>query len=261
MTTDTLPLNDAVHDTCYIYQKYKEKISEIIAYIEVYEHDLPANIMAQMAELFQAVATFEIDNHSLRSDGVERMLKETDLKITQSLYKHSIYLFMKKIYQYKKIFRKFKCRGVLIEKENFCEKSKKEEKEIVRMFRKKVKRCYKRKFLNTIQTFSIGDGFRYFFGYIEISLLPSSCLFKQEVSLPADDLITSDMEEVDLSGVYTKARTLIGDYEKVFPQVISNGANKSRAMSIFVAISSWIIPVLLSVPVIMKIVDALKGLR
>ena len=51
----TLPAVKTKCNTHYVYEKYKAEISELIAYIEVYEHDLPAEIMAQTAELFQTI--------------------------------------------------------------------------------------------------------------------------------------------------------------------------------------------------------------
>ena len=58
MTVNTDQEN-LIYNVQYIYDKYKEVQSEIIAYIEVYDHDLPDVIVNEIVELFQIVAVYE----------------------------------------------------------------------------------------------------------------------------------------------------------------------------------------------------------
>lgn len=104
-------------NTHYIYEKYKAEISELIAYIEVYEHDLPAEIMARMAELFQTIALCETGNDFESNDTLQQLLEDTFHKINRCLNKHTIYVILQKIKQYKIIFKKYNYKGVYIGEE------------------------------------------------------------------------------------------------------------------------------------------------
>ena len=93
--------------TSHVYEKYRSEISERIAYIEVYEHDFPAEIMAQMAELFQTIVLYETDDDFLNNDKLQCLLEDTFHKVNRYLDKHTTYVILQKIKQYKKIFKKY----------------------------------------------------------------------------------------------------------------------------------------------------------
>ena len=101
----TLPDVKTKCNTHYVYEKYKAEILELIAYTEVYEHDLPAEIMAQMAELFQTIALCETDNDFESNDRLQQLLEDTFHKMNRCLNKHTIYVILQKIKQYKIIFK------------------------------------------------------------------------------------------------------------------------------------------------------------
>lgn len=101
-----------------IYNGYKTDISELIANIEVYEHDLPKNVMVQIAELFRVLASYE--NCSVGNKDTEwNSLCDTYSTIANRLYCHVIFLFLKKINEYEKLFSRYNYKGVMKDDENF----------------------------------------------------------------------------------------------------------------------------------------------
>lgn len=236
-------------NTDYIYSQYKETISELIAYIEVYEHDLPEDVMVEVAELFQMIAFYETDN---KGDEVGRALCDTGVKVMQSLYIHVICLFMSKIQEYKKVFKKFKYKGVMQDGTNFIAIVASEEGKIVKSFSTKLKLLYKGKVRISLRELNFMQQLKYLSGYFRMMVLPSLKTFVHEPYIPQNILIVDNLEEEDLEEVYIATKGLLCKYESIFPAVISNGAERSLGMSIFLAVTSWIIPIGLLIPVLMK---------
>lgn len=242
-------------NTDFIYNQYKNTISELIAYIEVYEHDLPEEIMAEIAELFQMVACLETETQDMLENDMMSALYNTSVKVTQSLYKHAICLFVKKIHEYKKLFKKFQYKGVMIDNENFVYIAQKEEKEIVKSFSEKLKLLYKGKMGAALGSLTFIQRLKYLFGYLKIAIRPSFGMFRHEPYLPKKILIIDKLEEENLADVYKRTKELLKMYEKAFPKVISNGANRTLGQSIFLAVTGWIIPIVLLIPMLIKLFD------
>lgn len=258
MNLFTNEISEKLCDTNYIYKMYKDIISDLIAYIEVYEHDLPAEIMAQMAELFQTMAICETDESIPMNSELSTMLEQTAWKITQSLYKHSTCLFIKKIYEYRKIFRKFKYKGVFIDGKKFYQIADDMEREICKLFSQNLKKCYKGKTLITLRNLSFRDCCQYMRSKFVVFFSSSFFILKKEPFLPEERLIAANRAVADFSNVYNMAINLLEKYENVFPLVVKNGRNRSLAMSVFVAVSAWIVPIVLTIPIILKIIATAK---
>lgn len=257
MPSNTI-LSQQIYDTKYIYDKYKETLSELIAYIEVYEHDLPTEVMAQIAELFQSVAVYENRINSTEDGDLSNLLLESNLKITQSLYKHAICLFIKKIEEYKRMFKRFQYKGVMLNGKNFAEVVKRKEKEIIKSFSEKLKKCYKKDFLTTLRSLSVRECVSYLAGYIKVSVVPSFFSLKKEPFLPINSTILEGIEEVDLANIFIYTKELLELYESILPKVISNGAKQSFKMSMFVAILGWVIPIVGVIPIIIEIIKIVR---
>lgn len=237
------------------YDIYKNTISGLIANIEVYEHDLPREVMAQMAELFQIIASYESEIDESRRGYIWKAVEETQIKVTQYLYKHTTCLFIKKIEEYKKTFHKFNYQGVMCKEERFCDIAKASEKEIQKRFVTQLKKCYKTNLLKNIKKEKLRKVFAYIVGYIRICILSSFSKLKNEPYIPINDL----KDEIDLKDVYKTTESLMKKYQEVYPNVINNGRKRSATMEIFWAICTWVIPAIASIPVVLKIINWLKS--
>ena len=247
-------------DTNFVYKKYKEEISELIAYIEVYQHDLPASIMAIVAELFQTISVCETDDNFPNSPELVSMLDKTTWKVVQSLRKYSICLFITKIQEYKKIFHKYRYKGVLMDDgRKFHIVAQQIESQLCSTFSNDLKCCYKGNTFSTLKGLSFKEKIQYLYSKIKILLFPCFRIFKKEPFLPTERLVLPSIVDVDFTDTYIGTKDLLEKYQNIFPKVIKNGKNQSFAMSVFVAVSTWIIPIILSIPIVLKIVDKLKA--
>ena len=246
-------------DTNFVYKKYRDDISELIAYIEVYQHDLPAPIMAIVAELFQTISACETDAEFPNSPGLVSMLDKTTWKVVQSLKKYSVCLFIAKNQEYKKRFHKHKYKGVLMDDgQKFHTVAQQIESRLCKTFSDDLRSCYKGNTVSTLKELSVKERIRYLYSKFKILLCPSFRILKKEPFLPTSRLVLPGILDVDFTNAYNDAKDLLEKYQNVFPKVIKNGRNQSLTMSIFVAISTWIIPIILSIPVVLKIVDKVK---
>lgn len=260
MSFNTSSSEKETFDAEYVYKHYKNTLSDVIAYIEVYEHDLPTDVMAQIAELFQAVAIFEDSSNPEEREDMSRLLQQVDLKVTQSLYIHAICLLIKSIKENKRVFRRFKYKGVMLGNKYFFEVAKEKEQVIVTDFCRKMRRCYQGNMAGGWRSMTMKEHMLYCVGYVKVCIAQSFFLFNKELYIPINNLLTDDLDDESLKNVYQETKELLQMYEQVMPKVIANGSRQSRGMSVFVAITSWVIPVLLAVPVIMRLVNSAKVL-
>lgn len=210
--------------TEYICKHYKSALSEVIAYIEVYEHDLPTDVMAQIAELFQAVAIFEDSNDPAERQDMSRLLWQVDLKVTQSLYKHAICLLIKAIEENKRVFKKFKYKGVMLGTRNFFEVAEEIEQKIVTDFCREMRQCYKGNTASVWRTMTMKERMRYGVGYLKVCTARSFFLLRKEPYIPINNLLTNDFNDENLEKIYQETKKLLKKYEMVMPKVIGNGA-------------------------------------
>ena len=246
-------------DTNFVYKKYRDDISELIAYIEVYLHDLPASIMAIVAELFQTISVCETDDDFSSKPELVSMLDNTTWEVVQYLKKYSVCLFIAKIQEYKKIFRKHKYKGVLMDdKCKFHIVARQMENRLCNTFSNNLRSCYKGNTISTLKELSFKGQLQYLHSKFRIWLRPSFRTLKNEPFLPTSRLSLPRVLNIDFSNAYNDAKDLLEKYQKVFPEVIKNGRKRSWAMSIFVAVSTWIIPIILSISIVLKIIDKLK---
>lgn len=258
---------NTIYNSKQIYKVYKKIISEMIAYIEVYEHDLPGEVMEEMADLFQVLAIYETCEES--SYKMDNMLYREQHKITQTLYKDAIYVLIKRIDKYKKMFKKYK-KGVMKGEIRFDKWAGKEETDIVKSFSEKMTLFYKNGVncpsyseyckLSPLQKMIIKSGL------FKSKMLCKFSSMKRKLDIPIEFLIPPDLalvneenegefELYDLQEVFDKTKKLLEEYEQVAPKVISNGTKQSVSAMIFVAVTGWIIPIVLAIPVVGKILS------
>lgn len=251
-------MSDYAIDIANIYTHYKEVISDLIAYIEVYEHDLPGNIMAQIAEFFQDIAVYETSDTDkiLLSNSIQ----STKNMVSQSLYKYTISLCINRIYKHKKRFKRYNYKGVMIrddsknKERNFYIIANERQNNLLSKFNKCLKDCYKGKVIKSIVNMSFKESILFLLGYIKFQLMPCSLIkFKRDIFIPHELLI-----KVDMKKIFESAISLLELYQNNYSRVISNGARTPFLRSVFFAIVSWIIPILLAIYPVMKIIDFIK---
>ena len=266
MTVNTDQEN-LIYNVQYIYDKYKEVQSEIIAYIEVYDHDLPDVIVNEIVELFQIVAVYETSTDTEKIN-FQPLLREGSLKITQALHKYAICLLIKKIEEHKKLFKKFYYKGVWINEykykeveivsENFAEFAQNREKEIIHTFSDRLKRIYQKVFWKTLKELKLKAKLLYLIEFARNCIVPSFGFFSKNPLVQIDS-VQIEFEEVELSDIYEDTKALLKLYEDIAPKVISSGAKKTLGFSVFSVVTGWIIPILLIIPVIKKLVEMFLG--
>lgn len=251
------------YSTDDVYTLYRKEIADIVAYIEVYEHDLPPVITGQIAELFTSIAVFEADDQEMRFNG----LKQSSEVIVQAIRFYAIFLFIHEIQEFEKLFRKYHYKGAIIPNSDLhvYNEIRKMEKDIIPCFKEKLKDYYRSSFkgfcgtiFNSEEPYGINDLFRYIKGYMSLH-------FKRSIRglnkpyLPSECLVNSNEDYVDLSKDYEEFKGLLAYYEEHMPDVINSGPKQGVLMNTFIAVTSWFIPIAVSIPTIIFIAE--KGIH
>lgn len=242
MAANNTTLDD--NKTNNVYNEYKTTISELIANIEVYEHDLPKEVMVQISEIFRSVSSYE----NCKSDKKEaewKALHKMYYTVINHLYVHAVFLFLKKINDYDKLFCRYNYEGVMVDDKNFAVLSKERKKEIYRLFVKELKKCYKGNVLNNLRNNSLKYNIMYLKGYCIINGMALFLKYNKKPTIPVNDYRDKNFKEI-----YQKAKELLELYQEIAPKVIQNGAKKTLKTQVILAIISWIIPVFLCANII-----------
>ncbi len=255
-TTQTFQ-SDVISD---IYYEYKNEIAEIIAYIEVYEHDYPDRPMSQMAELFQCMANYETKDGDDKSYA-KILLDDSFSRIEQYLYIHTIWLILFEIFKYKKVFRHFKYKGVYIEKddkeENFSCIADEKEEEITTEFSEHLLSHYKAN--GTYSIFSIlasEKSLSQIRNFLKLKRGITFKSFKKEPYIPLEFLNTNNLTE--LKQTFKKAKDLLEYYQKAYSDVVSNGKTISFKSVCFNILANILFPLGMTVITIWNIVNFFK---
>jgi len=245
----------SLYNTTHVYNIYSNKISDIVAHIEVYEHDLPVKIMAQIAELFQNVALAEnIGNNKTTTSELKKQvslfLQESTDKIVDSLYLYAICLFVKQIKKYQQIFHKYHYKGINVFDRPLYKILKKQECKIRKELNRILKKHYKEKCFLTICYSPLYIRLIYFLKYIQITIFPFLNTMKYSKYMPRDQFDINYTLNQDIEALYKETKLLLNIYEKMMPVVLKNGPKQSVPYTIFIIIASWIIPILAGIPII-----------
>lgn len=238
---------ESINNTNTVYNSYKTTIAGLIARIEVYEHDLPGEIMVQVAELFQSIVMYETTEDVPLKEKLNESLQYSCSSIIQSLYKHTIWLFLKKIKEHRKSFRQFKYKGIMMNDKSFYYIVKKQRKDIVKTLKKHLRKCYKGHMLTNIKGLSIKNRLLYLYGYMELLVMPID--LQKEPYIP-----TVDLASTNLLYVFDNTDKLLKMYQQVYPDVLKSGKKRSLKMSIFIIVVSWIIPITMCMHIIQKLI-------
>lgn len=232
------------NDINKVYTIYKTTISEIIANIEVYEHDLPKDVMAQISEIFQTIASYE---NAMQGDKqvLWNAINETYSTVIESLYKNAIFLLMRKIHEYDKMFSRYNYKGVMIADNKFIELARSEKNSISEALHLELKKCYSGKLIENVRNLSWKGKFKYLGGYFYVLTFPRR--YKKEIYIPKDDL-----ENINLKEIYEKAKGLLKLYQKICPEVLKNGAKVSYRDMVAKVVISWMIPIGLGINAVLK---------
>ena len=121
-----------------VYKEYDAEISELIAKIEVYAHDLPRQVSGIIESLF--VMLTSAASESTDSDELEwyDKIEYQEIFLKNILYVYLIDIYMTRVKKYRKVLRKFNHQTILTEEHiPFMDAVNPNLKAIAREYRKK----------------------------------------------------------------------------------------------------------------------------
>ena len=245
-----------------VYTLYKTEISEMVAYIEVYEHDLPPLLTSLISEMFSAITVANISGYEESAE-----LTELIQSVVQYIRLHTIFVFINEIAERERLFKRFKYKGAMIPDTDvhvFDEVEKKKNK-AVSLLTKKLKKYYQYSLKTMVSLVTDPDspyGFRdlltYLRDYLYLYRIKRLSTWN-EPFIPADCLSINEGSIGDLYEDYGNFRELLSFCESHMPDVITTGPRVNMHMSIFVAVTSWIIPIALGIPAMKYLIEAAKA--
>ena len=241
-----------------VYELYRTQISEMIAYIEVYEHDLPPLITGLISEVFTTIAVAE-------SAGEEEVLGLHYLiqTVVQAIRLHAIFVFIHEIGEREKLFKRYKYKGAMIPGEDIhiFDKIQEMKKIAVSNLTDKLKRYYRRSICSMFSIvrdsdsqYGIRDLLIYFKDFAKLYVFKRLIKW-EEPFIPLDFLVIEENESLDLSKEYSDFRQLLSFCENHMSDVINTGPKTSLRSNVFVAVTSWIIPIIIGVPAVKYVIN------
>ena len=239
-----------------IYDFYRTQISDMISYIEVYEHDLPPLITGLISEIFSAIAMASIlDEEDLA--GLDAFIQNA----AQAIRLHAIFVFIHEIGEREKLFSNYQYKGAMIPGTNIhiYDEVKKKKKTAIHDFTNKLKKYYRYSLKNMFSMVRDADssyGIMDFFVYIKDYIKMYECkkFYRwREPFIPLDFLATIEEGE-DLSQDYNNFKELLLFCENHMSDVIITGPKVNMRSSLFVAVTSWIIPIAVGIPAVKYVV-------
>lgn len=98
-----------------IYELYISDIAKLIAKIEVYAHDLPRQICGIIESIFRCFASAEAKDDVDKQSKILEIAYKYEIFLINTLYITLIYIYKKRIRNYKKTLRQFKHGGISLE--------------------------------------------------------------------------------------------------------------------------------------------------
>lgn len=235
-----------------IYEFYRTQISDMISYIEVYEHDLPPLITGLISEMFSAIAMASILDKE-DTDGLDVLIQNA----AQAIRLHAIFVFINEIGEREKLFSNYQYKGAMIPETNthIFDEVQKKKKAAIHDFTNKLKRYYRYSLKHMFSMvrdadspYGIMDLFVFLRDYIKLYGCKRFSRWK-EPFIPLDFLAIIE-EDGDLSQDYNNFKELLLFCENHMSDVIITGPKVSFSSSLFVAVTSWIIPIAVGVPAV-----------
>ncbi|MCR5811224.1 MAG: hypothetical protein K6G34_07490 [Lachnospiraceae bacterium] len=244
-----------------VYALYRTQISEMIAYIEVYEHDLPPVLTSLIGEMFSAITVATISDYE-ESAELTGLIKS----VVQYIRLHAIFVFINEIGERERLFNRFKYKGAMIPDTDihvFDEVEKRKNK-AVSLLTDKLKKYYQysAKIMFSLvadpdSSYGVRDLLTYLVDYL--CLYGTKSLSEwDEPFIPADCLSINEGNIDDLSEDYDNFKELLSFCESHMPDVINTGPKVNLRMSVFVAVTSWIIPIVLGIPAMRYLMEGVK---
>ena len=219
------------------YSAYKNKISDLIAKVEVYAHDLPFSIHGIIERIVQMHSLAELtEDRDQKIERYKAIIQYEDF-LVNILHLMLTNLYVSQIKAYIKILKRFnyKAEGVCEgDSPVLCnvEKNVKHIKCLVRQCKKKLKEVY-----------SISSP------QIEMFVGNVPAFLEKLVDREAEVRIGSSEEISDLKAAVDEAQDTLKRCEKIFPDIVNNGYNESLLKRFWNA-----------VPAIISFILALYGL-
>ena len=212
-----------------IYGTYKNDISDLVAKVEVYAHDLPRQISGVVETIFRLLASASIKNSDKQKKIYENAYNY-EIFLINVLYITLVNLYIEKIKKYRRILKQFKHGG--IKNENnvcFMDETKEKLKEIEEIYnigKRSFKTIYKLNEFNLL-----------FF----CNRIPKKIekIFTTDIEVEVDDKI--EINELKVS--FNLAEKLLKTYETTYGTIIDNGYKATflrRILNIIPTILSFI---------------------
>ena len=196
-----------------IYNKYASDISESIAQIEIYAHDLPRQISGLIETIFDMLAIAAAENNE---DDNKRWYTYIWYQVSfleDLLNLYLVDLYVKQVRKYRKIFKKFNHQGVKVQNDfsllSFIDSKMKE----IKKLSKSKKRSFKKKY-----------GLNEFYFRV---LLNKRALFEHFIKKDFHIKANVDGELLQVKRLADSANELVSLCEDNFANVINNGYNSS----------------------------------
>lgn len=246
-----------------VYSLYSEQISDMIAYIEVYEHDLPPRITGLIGEMFSTIAVANIlDDED--PTGLDDLIQS----VAQAIRLHAIFVIIREIGEKEYLFNNYQYRGAMIPNTDLhvYDEVKKMKKAAVHSLADKLKYYYRFSMramvalvLDADSPYGIKDYFKYLIGYSHLYGFKSFNKWK-EPFIPPDFLTPLETTGKDLSDDYCAFKKLLSFCEEHMSDVINTGPKSSLRSRVFVAVTSWIIPIAIGIPAVNYVIKGVVHL-
>ena len=203
-----------------VYSKYSESISGLIAKAEVYLHDLPKQICGLIEMVFRILTTSSVEDE--KSDEIKLCVAslEYELFLLNTLNALLIECYIKEIKRYRKLFKKFKHKGVILENgTSFMKEVDSQLKSAYVMF-KSGKKKYKRLYNLNLLEYMVMLGK---FSKIENKFPWMEHIIPYEF----DVKIGIGTEILELNQCFQKVQNIIEICEKNYSTIINNGYDSS----------------------------------
>ncbi|MBE6534827.1 MAG: hypothetical protein E7678_07705 [Ruminococcaceae bacterium] len=203
-----------------VYSKYSETISALVAKAEVYLHDLPKQVCGLIEMVFRILTTSAVEDKKSDEIALCAASLEYELFLLNTLNALLIECYIKEIKRYRKLFKKFKHKGVILENgTSFMKEINVQLKSACAMFKigkKKYKRMYSLNFLEYMVMLGKFSKIENKFSWME-RFIP----YRLDVEIG----IGAEISELDQC--FQKVQGIVDICENNYSTIINNGYDSS----------------------------------
>ena len=203
-----------------VYSKYAKSISALVAKAEVYLHDLPKQVCGLIEMVFRILTTSAVEDKKSDEIALCSASLEYELFLLNTLNALLIECYIKEIKRYRKLFKKFKHKGVILENGiSFMKEINVRLKSAYAMFKigkKKYKRMYSLNFLEYMVMLGKFSKIESKFPWME-----------RFIPYQLDVEIGMGAEILELDQCFQKVQDIVDICENNYSTIINNGYDSS----------------------------------